>query len=246
MEIQKLILYQNVSNISVFTAWVGASAMFFNIYFTLAGYANMARGLGKMIGFELQVNFRCPISSNSVTNFFERFNISLLCFIKTYIGDFFKQKSKILNIFVGGLIYAWFFGGNINKFVAAIYFMLILILGKFVLFKIWKKISLVIKKFITFILVLIGTVFIATDSIWDSLTYIGVMFGANGVFLDKSTAVLTSSFISTFGLCWIFSSKFFQNRLAMFQKKCDKIYYPLKLSILITLFVFSCAFCLNN
>ena len=246
LEIQKLILYQNVSSISVFTAWVGAVAMFFNIYFNLAGYANMARGLGKMIGFELPFNFRCPISSNSITNFFERWNISLLCFIKTYVEDFFKQKSKILNIFIGGLIYAWFFGGNINKFVAAIYFILILIFENLVLFKIWKKISLVIRKFTTFILVLIGTVFIATDSLWDSLTYIGVMFGANGVLIDKSTAVLTSSFISTFGLCWIFASKFFQNKLAKFQKKCDKIYYPLKLSIIIILFVFSCAFCLNN
>ena len=246
LEIQKLILYQNISNISTFTAWVGALAMFFNIYFTLAGYANMARGLGKMIGFDFPVNFRCPISSNSVTNFFERWNISLLCFIKTYVGGELRQKFKILNIFIGGLIYAWFFGGNINKFIAAIYFIFIIILERLVLFKIWRKISLIIRKFITFIFVLIGTVFIATDSFWNSLTYIGVMFGSNGVFMDKSTALLTSSFISTFGLCWIFSSKFFQNNLAKLQKKYDKIYYPLKLTIIIVLFMFSCAFCLNN
>ena len=202
-----------------------------------------------MIGFELLVNFRFPISANSVTNFFERWNISWLSFVKTYIGDWIKSSKvpfKILKIFLGSLIYAWFFGGSLNKFVAAIYFVLILILEKLVLFKIWKKISLLIRKFITFILILIGTVFISTGSLADSLTYLGVMFGFNGTFLDRSTAFLITSFISTLLMCWVCSSNFFRSKLSKVQKKYDKICYSAKPVIMIVLFVVSSAFCLNN
>lgn len=44
-------------NIAVMTAWLGAFAYMFQIYFDFSGYSDMAIGLGKMFGFEFNMNF---------------------------------------------------------------------------------------------------------------------------------------------------------------------------------------------
>ncbi|MBR3024105.1 MAG: MBOAT family protein, partial [Oscillospiraceae bacterium] len=48
------------SNISVLTAWLGILAFTYQIYFDFSGYSDMARGLGRMFGFEFPVNFDHP------------------------------------------------------------------------------------------------------------------------------------------------------------------------------------------
>ena len=42
-------------------AWAGACAYTLQIYFDFAGYSDMARGLGRMLGFEFCINFNYPI-----------------------------------------------------------------------------------------------------------------------------------------------------------------------------------------
>ena len=44
----------------VLGAWLGALAYTFQIYFDFAGYSDMARGLGRMMGFEFCINFNYP------------------------------------------------------------------------------------------------------------------------------------------------------------------------------------------
>ena len=44
-------------NVSVLSAWLGAFAYMFQIYFDFSGYSDMAVGLGKMFGFEFCMNF---------------------------------------------------------------------------------------------------------------------------------------------------------------------------------------------
>ena len=58
-------------------AWAGACAYTLQIYFDFAGYSDMARGLGRMLGFEFCINFNYPYISKSVTEFWRRWHISL-------------------------------------------------------------------------------------------------------------------------------------------------------------------------
>lgn len=55
-------------SISTKLAWMGAFAYSLQLYFDFAGYSMMARGIGKMLGFELPVNFRYPYISNQSRN----------------------------------------------------------------------------------------------------------------------------------------------------------------------------------
>ena len=57
----------------------------FQIYCDFAGYSFMALGVGEILGFELINNFNRPYFSQSITEFWRRWHISLSLWLKDYI-----------------------------------------------------------------------------------------------------------------------------------------------------------------
>ena len=98
-------------NIAVMTAWLGAFAYMFQIYFDFSGYSDMAIGLGKMFGFEFNMNFNYPYVSKSITEFWRRWHISLSSWFRDYVyiplGG--NRVSKIKHI--RNLLIVWFLTG---------------------------------------------------------------------------------------------------------------------------------------
>ena len=75
----------NVSSVDFRTAWIGALAYAFQIYYDFSGYSDMAIGLGKMFGFTFLENFRYPYLSASVGEFWRRWHISLGSWFREYV-----------------------------------------------------------------------------------------------------------------------------------------------------------------
>ena len=50
----------------VLAAWIGLISYSLQIYFDFSGYSDMAIGLGRMFGFEVNENFNYPYISKSV------------------------------------------------------------------------------------------------------------------------------------------------------------------------------------
>ena len=101
-------------------AWYGVTAYAFQIYFDFSGYSDMAIGLGLMLGFVFAKNFDSPYRSQSITEFWHRWHISLSTWLRDYLylplGG--NRKGKVrtyVNLFVvmllGGLWHgaAWNF-----------------------------------------------------------------------------------------------------------------------------------------
>ena len=55
------------------------------IYFDFSGYTDMARGLGRMMGFRLMLNFRNPYLATSLGDFWRRWHISLSTWFRDYV-----------------------------------------------------------------------------------------------------------------------------------------------------------------
>lgn len=73
------------SDPSTATAWIGALAYTGQIYFDFSGYSDMAIGLGNMFGLRLPENFNRPYSAMSVTDFWQRWHMSLSRWFRDYL-----------------------------------------------------------------------------------------------------------------------------------------------------------------
>ena len=67
------------------TAWAVIVCYALQIYYDFSGYSDMAIGVGRMLGFELPVNFRHPYRSLDITEFWRRWHISLSGWLRDYL-----------------------------------------------------------------------------------------------------------------------------------------------------------------
>ena len=66
-------------------AWFGIVAYAFQIYFDFSAYSDMAIGLGLMMGFMFAKNFDSPYLSQSITEFWRRWHLSLSTWLRDYL-----------------------------------------------------------------------------------------------------------------------------------------------------------------
>lgn len=72
-------------DLSAGAAWLGLACYALQIYFDFAGYSNMALGLGRMCGFDLPQNFNFPYASQSVSEFWRRWHMTLSAWFRDYV-----------------------------------------------------------------------------------------------------------------------------------------------------------------
>ncbi len=95
----------------------GAFYFAFQIYGDFSGYTDIARGLGKMFGFDLKINFMYPYFSRNIAEFWRRWHISLSSWFRDYlyipIGGSLGSKGKTLrNTAIVFLISGFWHGAN--------------------------------------------------------------------------------------------------------------------------------------
>ncbi len=60
-------------------------AFTFQIFCDFAGYSNIARGLGKCMGFDIMVNFNLPFFVTNIQDYWQKWHISLSSWIRDYL-----------------------------------------------------------------------------------------------------------------------------------------------------------------
>ena len=63
----------------------GVYAFAFQVYGDFSGYTDIARGVARLLGFELMENFNAPYLSRSITEFWRRWHISLSTWLRDYL-----------------------------------------------------------------------------------------------------------------------------------------------------------------
>ncbi len=90
------------------------------IYFDFSGYTDMARGIARMMGFRLMLNFNNPYLATGLGDFWSRWHISLSSWFKDYVyiplggnrkGRFNTYRNMFLTLVISGLWHgaAWTF-----------------------------------------------------------------------------------------------------------------------------------------
>ncbi len=167
-------------------AWYGVTAYAFQIYFDFSGYSDMAIGLGLMLGFVFPKNFDSPYLSESITEFWRRWHISLSSWLRDYLyiplggsrhGAGRTYLNLMLVMLLGGLWHgaAWNFvvwGGIHGGWLA-----LERLAGKTSFYRHLPRPARIV---ITFLIVLIAWVFFRAADLPAALSYLGCMFGLDG------------------------------------------------------------------
>jgi len=82
------------------------------IYCDFSGYSDIARGLGKCMGFDIMINFNLPYFATNPMEFWKRWHISLSTWLRDYLyiplggnqkGKIAMCRSLILTMLMGGL-----------------------------------------------------------------------------------------------------------------------------------------------
>ena len=75
----------SANDVTTQVAWIGLFAYYFQVYFDFSGYSDMAIGLGKMFGFQINENFNYPYIASSIQDLWRRWHISLATWFKEYV-----------------------------------------------------------------------------------------------------------------------------------------------------------------
>ncbi len=199
-----------ITSPSILSALFLIIAFSLQVYFDFTGYSNMAIGLGRMFGFHFPLNFNKPFLATSISDFWQRWHISLTTWFKEYVyiplgGNRTGALRTIRNILiVWGLTGIWH-GASSNYFLWGLYFGIILILEKFILRDFLQRLPKYASYIYTSFILLIGWVLFAFESyegLWSFYTY---LFGANG-FYDESFLFLLRNYGIVMVLCLIAST----------------------------------------
>lgn len=89
------------------------------IYCDFSGYTDIARGVSKLFGIDLMLNFNQPYLSTSITDFWRRWHISLSAWFRNYVFlplEFSRKRQKVLrqetNILIVFLLTGLWHGAN--------------------------------------------------------------------------------------------------------------------------------------
>ena len=200
-----------VSEISTATAWLGAVAFTFQIYFDFSGYSDMAIGLGKIFGFDYLENFNYPYISRSITEFWRRWHMSLSSWFKEYVyiplgGNRKGLARQILNIAVVWALTGLWHGASWNFVAWGMYFGVILILEKLWILKWLEKCPALVGHLYSLILIVLGWVIFALTDFGQMREYLQVMFGGSADFVDGNFKYLAWSRIWVLIACTIGST----------------------------------------
>jgi alginate O-acetyltransferase complex protein AlgI len=66
-------------------AWLAVLGYHFRVYFDFSGYTDIAIGVGYLLGMKLPPNFDAPYTSRSMTEFWQRWHMSLSFWFRDYV-----------------------------------------------------------------------------------------------------------------------------------------------------------------
>jgi alginate O-acetyltransferase complex protein AlgI len=181
-------------------SWFGIVAYSFQIYFDFSGYSDMAIGLGLMFGFVFAKNFDSPYRSASITEFWQRWHISLSTWLREYLyiplgGNRKSPTRTAINLAIVMLLGGLWHGASWNFVMwGAIHGILLgseRLIGKKPFYHMLPR---GLRIAATFILVLLAWVFFRAESFAGAFAYLGSMFGLTPV---PATSLLLDGLLYT-------------------------------------------------
>lgn len=163
-------------------AWAGMMGYTLQIYFDFAGYSNIAIGLAWMLGIRFPQNFNYPYSATSMTDFWQRWHLSLSNWFRDYLyiplgGNRVQTWKMYRNLFmVFGLCGLWH-GASITFVLWGFYHGFFLILEKAWGIRSAEAGPAILRRIYTLFAVMFGWVFFRCSTVGQAISYFYALLG---------------------------------------------------------------------
>ncbi|MBE6576849.1 MAG: MBOAT family protein [Ruminococcaceae bacterium] len=180
-EWERLAAYSKTDG-TVLGAWLGVVFFAFQIYFDFSGYSDMARGLGKIFGFDFPENFRYPYAAKSITDFWRRWHITLSLWFREYVyiplgGNRRGRARMYVNLLIVWSLTGLWHGATPNFLLWGLYFFVLLSLEKAFLLKWLSRAPSIATHAYAIFFILVGWLIFASDGTVGGIAYAGQLFG---------------------------------------------------------------------
>jgi alginate O-acetyltransferase complex protein AlgI len=176
----------SLASLDLLTSWLGIWAYSLQIYFDFCGYSNMAIGLAFLMGFTFPKNFDYPYVSQSITEFWRRWHMSLSSWFRDYVyiplgGNRHGRWKTVRNLMIVFFLTGLWHGAAWRFIVWSLYHGAFLMLERFGFGQVLKRAPRLARHAYAIGVVMIGWVFFRADSLPHALRYLGAMFDPRGV-----------------------------------------------------------------
>ncbi|MEA4913341.1 MAG: MBOAT family O-acyltransferase [Christensenella sp.] len=169
---------------SVAAGWMTSVVFALQIYFDFSAYSDMAIGLGRVLGFRYQENFRYPYIARSVSEFWRRWHISLGRFFREYVyfplgGSRKGRHRTTLNLLLVWSLTGLWHGASWNFVLWGLYYGILIALEHGALKYVVKRTPRVVGIPLTLLAVLFGWVLFYQTNLADCARQMMVMLGVS-------------------------------------------------------------------
>lgn len=180
-------VYSFVPNqpVSVALAWLGSIAYTLQIFFDFSAYSDMAIGLGLIFGFKFEENFNYPYVSNSVSEFWRRWHISLTSWFRSYVyfplgGSRVINKDRMVrNMFVVWFLTGIWHGANWTFILWGLLNFGVILIERFCKLDKMQN-HMIPRRIATLLLINFGWVLFRSPDLPQAFQYLVSMFGLSG------------------------------------------------------------------
>lgn len=165
-------------------AWLGLACFTLQIFFDFAGYSDMAIGLARTLGFRLKENFNSPYVSQSLTEFWRRWHISLTTWIRDYLytplgGNRGGEARTYINLWICFLASGLWHGASWNFVLWGAYNGLFLTLDRLFLRAALQRCGTVAATGVTLFIVMIGWAIFRSEQPTHLVPFLSALFGTS-------------------------------------------------------------------
>ena len=199
-----------VTRLSTDTAWLGAVCAALDVYFWASGFSDVGIGLGRIVGFRLQENFRRPFTADSIREFWRRWNVTLMTWLRDYLAlPSAGHDRPTLRLFLataaGLLIVGAWQHATLPVVPWAVYFALWLAIEAVGFATVLKRLPRTVRHVYVLLVVMFGWMLLRVSGPGPLLGYTEAMVGFSVMKFGASSVYLTWGFTTAFVCAIVFA-----------------------------------------
>lgn len=191
-------IFDRTEVLSTSLAWLGTICYGLQLYIDFSSYSDMAIGIGNMLGIECPENFNYPFITQSVSEFWRRWHISLGNWFRDYVyiplGGSRKGKVRTyINLFVVWILTGIWHGTGLQFIVWGIAYGLAISVEKALGIpgRIKSKVGKIVYRVWTLLYINLTWVLFRSSNLSDAISYFKSMF----LYCSIETGVLRTKFL---------------------------------------------------